>query len=260
MELSRMEAMIERTQSVGSSSRPAASARGQRPPLFRHRGFTLIEVMMSVVLMGIGLALALPSYRDMVEKRQVTNGAEQLASFINSAQGVAMKTNRFVKVSWDHVADDEWCVGATVVANPADDPCDCSGADESAAACQIDGQDFILNQAHASNRDLMHDIGTEDTGSYTFDPVRGFSPDLTDDLTFAMRSPSGDFRLNLVVNQVGRVLLCSDDASHSVPGYAVCNVVQVADSPETPIGIDDPIIIEEPGPIDEPTPLPEIIK
>jgi len=206
----------------------------------------MVEVLMSVVLMGIGVALALPSYRDMVEKRQVTNGAEQLASFINSAQGVAMKTNRFVKVSWDHVADDEWCVGATVVADPSADACDCTGADESAAACQIDGQDFILNQAHAGNRDLMHDIGSADTGSYTFDPIRGFSPDLAEDLTFAMRSPSGDFRLNLVVNQVGRVLLCSEDASHSVPGYAICNVTLVADSTGTPI--------------EEPTPLPELIK
>ena len=260
MELSRMEAMIERTLSVGSRSRPFASTRGRIPPFSRLRGFTLIEVLMSVVLMGIGIALALPSYRDMVEKRQVTNGAEQLASFINSAQGVAMKTNRFVKVSWDHVTDDEWCVGAAVVGDPDADPCDCTGADESATACEIDGQDFILNQAHAGNRDLMQDIGSEDTGSYTFDPIRGFSPDLTDTLTFAMHSPSGDFRLNLVVNQTGRVLLCSDDASHAVPGYAVCNVAQVADSPETPIGIDDPIIIEEPGPIEEPTPLPEMIK
>jgi hypothetical protein len=110
---------------------------------------------MSVVLMGIGVALALPSYRDMVEKRQVTNGAEQLASFINSAQGVAMKTNRFVKVSWDHVDNGEWCVGATAVANLDDGPCDCTGDDVSAPSCAIDGQDFLLNQASASNRDLM---------------------------------------------------------------------------------------------------------
>ncbi len=84
--------MIDRTLSVGSSSRPAASPRGHFPRVSRCRGFTLVEVLMSVVLMGIGVALALPSYRDMVEKRQVTNGAEQVASFVNSAQGVSMKT------------------------------------------------------------------------------------------------------------------------------------------------------------------------
>lgn len=206
--------MIRRILSVGRRGRP--------PFPSRHRGFTLVEVMMSIVLVGIGAALALPSYRDMVEKRQVTNGAEQVASFINSAQGVAMKVNRIVKVSWDHVDDDEWCVGATIVDDVTDDPCDCTGADDGVPACEIDGEAFVLNQSHAGNRDLMHDMGNEDTGSYTFDPVRGFSPDLTNELTFAMRSPSGDFRINLMVNQTGRVILCSGDSSHAVPGYEPC--------------------------------------
>jgi len=214
--------MIDWTLSVGSQSRSCASPRGPVPPFFHARGFTMIEVMMSVVLMAIGLALALPSYREMVEKRQVTNGAEQVASFINSAQGVSMKTNRIVKVSWDHNDDDEWCVGAAVVDAVGDDPCDCTGADESAPACEIDGQVFVLNQAHAGNRDLMHDMGSADTGSYTFDPIRGFSPDLPGDLTFSMRSPSNDFRINLMVNQTGRVILCSGDSSHSVPRYGPC--------------------------------------
>ena len=214
--------MIDRTLSVGSPSRPAASPRGRFPRVSRCRGFTLVEVLMSVVLMGIGVALAVPSYRDMVEKRQVTNGAEQVASFINSAQGVSMKTNRLVKVSWDHVDDDEWCVGATIVADPADDPCDCTGDDEAAPACEINGQAFVLNQSHAGNRDLMVDIGGAGTGSYTFNPVRGFSPDLGNDLTFAMRSPGDDFRINLMVNQVGRVILCSGDSDRAVPGYEPC--------------------------------------
>ncbi|MGD8681672.1 MAG: prepilin-type N-terminal cleavage/methylation domain-containing protein, partial [Lysobacterales bacterium] len=67
-------------------------------PVSRDRGFSLVELMMSVVLLAIGAALALPSYRDMVEKRQVTNAAEQIASFMNSAQGISMKRNRAVTV------------------------------------------------------------------------------------------------------------------------------------------------------------------
>lgn len=206
--------MIRRILSVGRHGRP--------PFPSRSRGFTLVEVLMSVVLVAIGTALALPSYRDMVEKRQVTNGAEQVASFINSAQGVSMKTNRFVKVSWDHVDEDEWCVGASTVADPGADPCDCTGVDDGAPSCEINGELFVLNQSHAGSRELMIDIGGEDTGSYTFDPVRGFSPDLANDLTFSLRSPSDDFRINLMVNRTGRVILCSGDSSHAVPGYQLC--------------------------------------
>ena len=50
----------------------SSGVRPQGKTLFisRHRGFTLVEIMMSIVLLALGLALALPSYRDMVEKRQ----------------------------------------------------------------------------------------------------------------------------------------------------------------------------------------------
>jgi type IV fimbrial biogenesis protein FimT len=182
-------------------------------------------MMVSVLLVAIGTALALPSYRDMVEKRQLTNGAEQVAAFVNSAQGAAMKTNRIIKVSWNHVVEDEWCVGATVVAALDDSACDCSGSSELAPACKINGQDFVVNQSHADDRELMQDIGSADTGSYSFDPIRGFSPDLADDLVFRMRSDSGDFRLNLMVNRTGRVILCSPSESHAVPGYQPCPIV-----------------------------------
>jgi Tfp pilus assembly protein FimT len=181
--------------------------------------------MMSLVLVAIGLALALPSYRDMVEKRQVTNGAEQLASFINTAQGVAMKTNQVVTVSYDRSGHDDWCVGATEGAVP----CDCTGEDPE-AACEIATQPFVLNNGHAADRELVHAMGASNSGSYSFDPVRGFAPDLDGNLTMELHSNSRDFRLNLVVNSTGRVILCSGDSTRSIPGYQACPVAEGPDS------------------------------
>ena len=213
--------MIRRTLSI--HSRGIASTRSH------NRGFSLVEVMMTVVLLALGMALALPSYRDMVEKRQVTNGAEQLASFINAAQGVAMKTNQVVTVSYDRNDDDDWCVGATVGATA----CNCSQTNtESADYCEIATQPFILNNAHAGDRDLVAAMGESDSGSYSFDPIRGFAPGLTEDLTVELRSPGDDFRLNLVVNRTGRVILCSNDDAHAVPGYGPCPADPVETVPE----------------------------
>lgn len=191
--------------------------RGHSHRVSHHRGFTLVEVLMSVVLMGIGMALALPSYRDMVEKRQVTNGAEQLAAFINTAQGVAMKTNQLVTVSYNRVDTDDWCIGAISGAVP----CDCTQTNTAATDyCQIGAQPFLIHQGHANDRDLVHAMVGD--GSYAFDPIRGLFQDLDDALTLELRSQSEDFRLNLVVNNTGRVTLCSASAEHAVPGYAVC--------------------------------------
>jgi Tfp pilus assembly protein FimT len=175
-----------------------------------------VEVLMSVVLMAISLALALPSYRDMVEKRQLTNGAEQVAAFINSVQGMAMRTNQSVTVKYAEPSGGDWCIGAYSGTSGCD--CDETRFAES-SYCKIEGQSFVIDQTLANGRDLMHSIGGTET--YTFNPVRGFSEN-KDTLTMEMRSRSGDFRLNLLVNEVGRVTLCSTDDTHAIPGYKVC--------------------------------------
>ena len=204
-----MEAMIRKTLGIRS--------RGTTPNRSHHQGFSLVEVMMSVVLLAIGVALALPSYRDMVEKRQVTNGAEQLATFINTAQGVAMKTNQVVTVSYNNAGENDWCIGA-ITGTTA---CDCTQSNTAASDyCQIASQPFILSNAQTNDLELMHDMDGD--GAYAFDPIRGLFMDLDDALTVELRSPSEDFRLNLMVNNTGRVILCSEDGSHAVPGYAPC--------------------------------------
>ena len=204
--------MIRRNLSIRS--------KGTRPGKFQNQGFTLIEVLMSVVLLAIGMALAVPSYRDMVEKRQITNGAQQLASFINTAQGVAMKTNQIVSVSYSRSDDDDWCVGAV----SGTTACDCTQSNtEATDYCRIAAQPFILNNSHAGDLELMHAMNGD--GSYAFDPIRGLFLDLDDSLTVELRSPNEDFRLNMVVNSSGRVMLCSDGSDHSIPGYETCPAV-----------------------------------
>jgi len=186
----------------------------------RQSGFTIVEVMMSLVLLAIGAALSLPSYREMVEKRQLTHGAEQIMAFVNSAQGEAMKQNQVVTVSYARADDDDWCVGATLGAAA----CDCAEADDSKPDfCAIDTSPWRLTNEHAGNTRLVKSITGD--GAYSFDPVRGILVDLDDSLVVAMSSNDEDYQLNLTVSRTGQVLLCSIDADHSVPGYGVCTSV-----------------------------------
>lgn len=206
---------------------PGVRPTGRTLFIRRHRGFSLVEVMMSVVLLAIGTAIALPSFRDQVEKRQVTNGAEQLASFINLAQGAAMKLNRVVTVSWTHENANSWCIGAT----EGDVACDCMVTDGSSDSfCRVGSQDFLLDDSIAEGRNLVTRMDGD--GAYAFDPVRGLFTDLNDSLTLELQSRSGDFRLNMMVNPAGRVVLCSDSAEHAVPGYKICptNVVNLVEA------------------------------
>ena len=207
--------MIRRNLSIGS--------RDTSHTFRRHRGFTMVELMMSIVLVAIGIALALPNYREMVEKRQLTNGAEQLASFVNTVQGISTRTNQIVTVTVEDV--DNWCIGASV----SEAECDCP--DESSETyCKIDAQAFVLNEELLGSSDLVNNISGY--GSFSYDPIRGLFTNLSDSLTMELRSPSGDYRLNLMVNNTGRVILCSDDSGHSVPGYDVCPTVSLVEVAE----------------------------
>ena len=90
----------------------------------------------------------------------------------------------------------------------------------------------------------MHSIDGD--GAYAFDPIRGLFRNLDDTLTMEIRSESGEFRLNVLVNNTGRVIICSADDTHAIPGYGVCGGGGIADP--------EPL----PGPEPVPLPMPEI--
>ena len=181
------------------------------------RGFSVIELMIALVLLAISAALALPSYREMVEKRQITYGAEKLMAFVNATQSESIKQNSILTVSYSRTAENDWCVGAVL----GDAACDCEETSVVAADyCAIDSQAWVITNSDAGNRDLVTSVTGD--GSYSFDPVRGLLIDLDDSLTVDMRSNSDLFNLRLSVSATGQVSLCSPDSDHDVPGYAAC--------------------------------------
>jgi len=183
----------------------------------RESGFTMVEVMMSLILVAISAALSVPSYREMVEKRQLTNGAEQIMAFVNSAQMEAMKQNSVVTVSYSRTADNNWCFGATLGATA----CDCNETTSTETDfCAIDTAPRVITNANTGNLDLLTSITGD--GAYSFDPVRGILTDLDDSLAVEMSSNNQNYQLNLTVSNTGQAILCSKDSSHEVPGYSVC--------------------------------------
>jgi len=199
-----------------------AATRPFQPALSsRIAGFTIIELMISLLLLAVAAALSLPSYRDMIEKRQLTHGAEQIMAFVGSAQLEASRQNDFVTISWSRTADNDWCFGATLGA----DACDCT---ETAPAetnfCAINAEPSVISHLDVGSRDLLKSISGDD--DYTFDPIRGIFANFGADLAVEMSSDSGSYALTLVMNQAGNAFICSTDNDHKVPGYGICAAVE----------------------------------
>ena len=64
---------------------------GPGSPWFISRGFTLLEVLIAMAIVVIGITLAFPSYKQAIERRQLSAGVEEVSALLSFAQSEAIK-------------------------------------------------------------------------------------------------------------------------------------------------------------------------
>ncbi|ALN20529.1 GspH/FimT family pseudopilin [Ectopseudomonas mendocina] len=93
----------------------------------RQHGFTLIELMITLALLGIILGLAIPAVTNFTIKQRVSSKANEMMLSLAFARSEALKLNQDVRViprtgtasGWS----DGWCIGPTTIGG------DCNHAD-----------------------------------------------------------------------------------------------------------------------------------
>jgi prepilin-type N-terminal cleavage/methylation domain-containing protein len=205
----------------------------------RSWGFTLVELMITIVITAIALALAVPSWENLVQKRQVTSAAEEIASFLMHSQSQAIKSNQQVTVTVKRNAGGtSWCVGAMDEEARDDnggDPCECDLADDTediTARCTIEGEvariwDFNFEKFTMAGSGVE---GVENLDFYfNFDPVRGLKIEDDgisvdgDNHAVTLATNNENWALQVEVTVTGRVNICNPDSSKKVPGFDLCD-------------------------------------
>jgi len=131
-------------------------------PERRQNGFTLIELMVIIAVLGVIAAIALPSFQSTLDRRNLVAAANDIFAGLQYARSEAIKRNQEIEFQFDAAA---WCYG---ISDPGNG-CDC---DASPANCTVDGQQKVVTGDNFRNISLsVNDFGAT---SFVFEPRRGF--------------------------------------------------------------------------------------
>ena len=166
------------------------------------KGVTLVELMVVIAVVAILAAVAMPSYRELMDNYRVRKAAEDVVSLISNARSGAVKLHRQVNVSFASGTD--WCVGANSAGVPSSGQqagtaaaCTCG----TAGSCMVDGEEVVIPP-------LKHPGVTLGVGSTSlvFNGVTGATTGLSGS-TIALHSPLNKFTATVTVTPLGQANL-----------------------------------------------------
>lgn len=64
----------------------------------QHRGFTIIELIITVLIVSLVLAFGIPSFRELMASNRITTSANSLVTALNFARSEAIKRNSPVTI------------------------------------------------------------------------------------------------------------------------------------------------------------------
>ena len=190
-------------------------------------GFTLIELMITLVVLVILITLAAPSFVDTLDRRRIVDAAETLSKQVQQARAAAIESNREISIVFDD-SEGSWCFGLTSAAG-----CDCYETDPTEPlACRIPlgalsnlavaGADFEL--VRASGEDFAGVTLQSFPAELRFEPMRGVRVDAgTPTIEMVFVSARGR-EAHVMVNRLGRVATCSPADAGGSPSVITMRV------------------------------------
>lgn len=175
------------------------------------KGFTLIELMVTLAVLAILAVIAVPPFVDLRERTAVRGAGDQLVSFWADARLEALKRNRPIAVAL-RTSSGGMCMGASTGTSA----CDCF----TAGACDVAQYPNVpadMSGVTMVGKPTLGPTDSDDVGLATIDPKRGYLADDNDVGGATIVSPRGNhFRLRFYVDRWARAYLCAPTNSPQI--------------------------------------------
>lgn len=167
------------------------------------QGVTVIELMITLVVVGILASIAVPSYNEFMKRSKLTGAAEKVFGHLQYARSESIASGKDIFVYFEETSGANWCIGVS------DDDvagCGCSTT-ASMAKCTINGAParFVRGEDYP-NILLTTDFTDNDTG---FLAPRSVAIE-TGGVSLALPAYGA---VEVRMNVLGRMRLCSDTLS-----------------------------------------------
>jgi len=162
-------------------------------------GFTLLELIVTLAIVGITMSIAVPSLGFKVDENRVIGAAEQIYQDLLYARSEAVKSNSDITLSFTQ--NSSWCYGIN-----ATGVCDCG----SAGSCTINGKNKTGSYEDYSNTSLT--VSSNINGA-NFDPSRGVIEKTNSPVTGSITITGVNVSATINMNVLGRPSICSNDFS-----------------------------------------------
>jgi len=185
------------------------------------RGLTLVELMVAVAILGVLVAIAIPSLSDLLERRRVVAVAQELAGILNYARSETNVNGDMVNVHLEKDPEGKRSCAMVNIHNGTQHLCKCYREQEDMCGgwpvqilrlFQIENSNGVSFEASATDwGPLRRPILNFERGKY-FPETYGVKIDVTGKRTGA--------QLRVEINEVNRVRVCTPD--NSISGYPAC--------------------------------------
>jgi len=174
----------------------------------RNYGFTLVELLVTIAIVGILASFAAPSFQTMLEKRRLIAATEAVYVHLQFARTEAVKFGRDTPLNMSVKAGPPWCLG---ISNGTAS-CDCN----TAAAC-VYGPTDQTTERNLLGSEFPNVALSTNQSNVLVDSGRGGFGGTAGSIT--LTSTPSNQTTKIIFSQLGRVRICT---TSNVGGYPSC--------------------------------------